>query len=56
MNLVSDSNLAEHASKPERGANPSISDDDPLNARILSLVADLGNTVLAKRAAGDLLS
>ena len=29
-------------------------DDDPINARILSLVVDLGNTVLTKRAATDL--
>ena len=29
-------------------------DDDPINARILSLVVDLGNTVLTKRAASDL--
>ncbi|KAH7038586.1 Rapamycin-insensitive companion of mTOR, N-term-domain-containing protein [Macrophomina phaseolina] len=31
-----------------------ITDSDPLNARILKLVTDLGNTVLAKRAANDL--
>lgn len=29
-------------------------DYDALNARILKLVTDLGNTVLAKRAANDL--
>ncbi|MCJ1339143.1 hypothetical protein MMC09_004432 [Bachmanniomyces sp. S44760] len=29
-------------------------DDDPVKARILSLVVDLGNTVLTKRAAGEL--
>ena len=29
-------------------------DSDPLEARILSLVVDLGNTVLTKRAAGEL--
>lgn len=29
-------------------------DDDPVNSRILGLVTDLGNTVLTKRAAGDL--
>lgn len=29
-------------------------DDDPINARILNLVIDLGNTVLTKRAATDL--
>lgn len=31
-------------------------EDDPLLARILKLVSDLGNTVLTKRAAGDLFS
>lgn len=31
-----------------------MTDDDPVNARILSLVVDLGNTVLTKRAASDL--
>lgn len=31
-----------------------MSDDDPVNARILNLVVDLGNTVLTKRAASDL--
>lgn len=31
-----------------------ITDDDPLNARILKLATDLGNTVLAKKAANDL--
>lgn len=56
MNLDSNFNFPEHAWRPERGANPSIYDDDPLNARILSLVADLGNTVLTKRAAADLYS
>ena len=30
------------------------SDEDPVTARILTLVTDLGNTVLAKRAAADL--
>ena len=29
-------------------------DDDPIRARILALASDLGNTVLTKRAAGDL--
>lgn len=29
-------------------------DGDPLNAQILRFVVDLGNTVLTKRAAGDL--
>lgn len=32
----------------------STTDTDPLNARILKLVIDLGNTVLAKKAASDL--
>ncbi|KZM28429.1 TOR signaling [Ascochyta rabiei] len=31
-----------------------ITDSDPINARILKLATDLGNTVLAKRAANDL--
>jgi rapamycin-insensitive companion of mTOR len=31
-----------------------ITDSDPLNARILKLATDLGNTVLAKKAANDL--
>ncbi|KAH6616595.1 Rapamycin-insensitive companion of mTOR, N-term-domain-containing protein [Boeremia exigua] len=31
-----------------------ITDNDPINARILKLATDLGNTVLAKRAANDL--
>jgi hypothetical protein len=31
-----------------------VTDRDPLNARILKLVTDLGNTVLAKKAANDL--
>lgn len=31
-----------------------ITDDDPVNARILKLATDLGNTVLAKKAANDL--
>lgn len=31
-----------------------ITDSDPTNARILKLATDLGNTVLAKRAANDL--
>lgn len=29
-------------------------DDDPVQARIISLITDLGNTVLTKRAAGEL--
>ncbi|KAF4306455.1 HR1 repeat rho-binding protein [Botryosphaeria dothidea] len=36
------------------GAKNKITDSDPINARILKLVTDLGNTVLAKRAANDL--
>jgi hypothetical protein len=31
-----------------------VTDRDPLNARILKLCTDLGNTVLAKKAASDL--
>lgn len=31
-----------------------VTDDDPVNARILKLATDLGNTVLAKKAANDL--
>jgi len=31
-----------------------VTDSDPLNARILKLATDLGNTVLAKKAANDL--
>ncbi|KAF2789920.1 hypothetical protein K505DRAFT_327930 [Melanomma pulvis-pyrius CBS 109.77] len=33
-----------------------VSDSDPVNARILKLATDLGNTVLAKKAANDLQS
>ena len=32
-----------------------LSDDDPINTRILALAIDLGNAVLQKRAAGDLM-
>lgn len=39
-------------SKPE--ASTRVSDDDPAHARILSLVTDLGNTVLSNKAALDL--
>ena len=39
---------------PEVAVTSATSDDDPVNARILSLVVDLGNTVLTKKAAGDL--
>ena len=31
-----------------------ITDDDPVNARILSLISDLSNTVLAKTRAAEL--
>jgi hypothetical protein len=31
-----------------------VSDSDAVNARILKLATDLGNTVLAKKAASDL--
>jgi rapamycin-insensitive companion of mTOR len=31
-----------------------VTDNDPMNARILKLATDLGNTVLAKKAANDL--
>jgi rapamycin-insensitive companion of mTOR len=31
-----------------------VTDSDPVNARILKLATDLGNTVLAKKAASDL--
>ena len=31
-----------------------VKDADPVNAKILSLVVDLGNTVLTKKAAADL--
>ena len=34
---------------------PSVTDEDPVNGRILALVSDLGNTVLTKRAASDLV-
>lgn len=47
---------ARRKAKPEAITSTSISDDDPFNARILSLVTDLGNTVLTKKAAGDLYS
>ena len=29
-------------------------DEDPVRSRILELIVELGNTVLTKRAAGDL--
>ena len=36
-------------------SNP-IDDNDPIHARIIAIVTDLGNTVLTKKAAGDLYS
>lgn len=38
--------------KPE--VKIAVTDSDAMNARILKLVTDLGNTVLAKKAANDL--
>ena len=35
-------------------AKIAIRDEDPIRNRILELTIDLGNTVLTKRAAGDL--
>lgn len=50
-----------HVPRPPNGMVPSmrrkqtsVLDEDPLQARILSLAGDLGNTVLTKRAASDL--
>lgn len=48
-----------NSSEPLRRSGATVSkaaalDEDPINARILSLVVDLGNTVLTKRAATDL--
>lgn len=40
--------------KRKKEVTVAITDDDPTNARILKLTTDLGNTVLAKRAANDL--
>jgi hypothetical protein len=37
-----------------REVKVAVSDSDPVNARILKLATDLGNTVLAKKAANDL--
>ena len=39
---------------PLRRKQTTILDEDPIQARILSLAGDLGNTVLTKRAASDL--
>lgn len=38
----------------KREVKVAITDSDPVNARILKLATDLGNTVLAKKAANDL--
>jgi hypothetical protein len=45
---------------PERMPPPvkrqtTLSDDDPINTRILALAIELGNAVLQKKAAGDLM-
>src|SRR3954465_14245757 len=40
--------------KPKAVVKIAVTDNDPLNARILKLATDLGNTVLAKKAANDL--
>jgi len=39
---------------PQGEIKVAITDSDPVNARILKLATDLGNTVLAKKAANDL--
>ncbi|KAF2852999.1 hypothetical protein T440DRAFT_466563 [Plenodomus tracheiphilus IPT5] len=39
---------------PKGDIKVAITDSDPVNARILKLATDLGNTVLAKKAANDL--
>lgn len=54
MNLEPRASPMKPRRRPKPEATKSISDDDPSNARILSLVTDLGNTVLTKKAAGDL--
>ncbi|KAB2580310.1 HR1 repeat rho-binding protein [Lasiodiplodia theobromae] len=48
------SHVAVETLKTPKDAKNGITDNDPVNARILKLVTDLGNTVLAKRAANDL--
>lgn len=53
---VVDSNPVRWQRTPHTRTRNPLSVDDQVNARILSLVADLGNTVLTKRAAGDLFS
>jgi len=40
--------------KRKAEAKIAVSDGDAVNARILKLATDLGNTVLAKKAANDL--
>lgn len=40
--------------KRKSSVKVAITDHDPVNARILKLATDLGNTVLAKKAANDL--
>ncbi|KAF2033583.1 hypothetical protein EK21DRAFT_58282 [Setomelanomma holmii] len=40
--------------KRKADAKVAVTDSDPVNARILKLATDLGNTVLAKKAANDL--
>ena len=39
---------------PSAKITVAVTDNDPVNARILKLATDLGNTVLAKKAANDL--
>lgn len=39
---------------PKAEIKVAVTDEDPVNARILKLATDLGNTVLAKKAASDL--
>lgn len=42
------------SSSPSRQMQTNVLDEDPIQARILGLAGDLGNTVLTKRAASDL--
>lgn len=53
---VANSNSMRSQRTPHMRTSNQLSVDDPVNARILSLVVDLGNAVLTKRAAGDLFS
>lgn len=53
---VANSNSVRWQRTPHTQTSSPLSVDDPVNARILSLVVDLGNAVLTKRAAGDLFS